>query len=171
MALKRSSVRFRLAPPFPRHEFARKARDAGAKIVIRRGLASATAGLAALCALTSGAQADSIPSGLLGAWTTYPADCAKIFARRGGGIVFRQPIDKFAQAVIITPSQIFAPASVCRVEKVTRSGDAYTITGECKDAISYTPATLRIKTQSPGAMVYSPSADAALDTTLAKCSL
>jgi len=146
-------------------------RNAGAKIVIRRGLLAATAGMTALCGLTSTGHADSIPPLLLGAWTSYPADCPKIFARRGGAIVFRPPVDKFAQAVIIEPTQIHAPASICRVQTVTRKGDAYAISGECQDSISYTPATLRIKIQSPGTMVYSPSPDAALDTTFAKCSL
>lgn len=132
-------------------------------------MAAAMTGWVALGALASAAHANSIDRGLVGAWTTYATDCEKIFQWRGSAVSFRQPIDKFAQAVIIEPQQIQSPAYICSVGTVKRDEKGYTITGECKDSISYTPANLHIRIQSPNTMVYSPSADPALDTTLVKC--
>ena len=111
----------------------------------------------------------TIDGALLGAWTTYAADCSKLFDRSGGAISLRSPIDKFAQAVIIDHQQIRTPASVCRVQNVQHAGNAFTIGAECQDSISFTPTTLRVKLQSPGTIVYSPSGDPALDTTLVRC--
>ena len=38
---------------------------------------------------------------LVGTWAYSPADCERLFQRRGGGWAFRQPVDKFAQAAIV----------------------------------------------------------------------
>lgn len=137
--------------------------------MIRRNLALAATGWFIACASASAAHADAIDGALLGAWTTYATDCKRLFDGSGGAISLRSPIDKFAQAVIISPQQVRTPASICRVESVKRAGNAFTIMGECQDLISFTPATLRVKLQSPGTIVYSPSGDPALDTTLVRC--
>ena len=137
--------------------------------VIKRNLAFAAAGWVFVCVGATSARADAIDSALLGAWTTYAADCNKLFDRRGGAVALRSPIDKFAQAVIIDPRQIRTPASICRVKTVQKADNAFTINAECEDSISYTPVTMRVKLQAPGTLVYSPSGDPALDTTLVRC--
>ena len=38
---------------------------------------------------------------LVGTWAYSPADCERLFERRGGGWAYRQPVDKFAQAAIV----------------------------------------------------------------------
>ena len=43
------------------------------------------------------------------------------------------------------------------------------ITADCNDSISYTTQTVEIKVKSTGEIVYSPTGDPALDTTLIKC--
>jgi hypothetical protein len=115
--------------------------------------------------------AATIDSGLFGAWTTSEADCKRLFVRSGGGLAFRQPVDKFAQAAIIEPQQIRLPASVCRVENVTHETGATKIAAECHDTISYTAQTVTIRMKSPGEIVYSPTGDSALDTSLVKCGM
>lgn len=117
------------------------------------------------------ASAASLDSSLVGAWASSAADCQRIFQRSGKGIVFRQPVDKFAQAAIIDPGQIRAASSTCRIENVAREKGSIRIDGECNDTISYTPQTLRIKVQGPGQITYSPSGDPALDTSLVRCRL
>ena len=144
-------------------------RNAWAILVIKRNLALAAAGWVLVCAGASNASSATIDSALIGAWTTYATDCNKLFDRSGGAVSLRTPIDKFAQAVIIDPQKIRTPASICRVKTVQRQNNAFTIDAECQDSISYTPASLRVKLQAPGTIVYSPSGDPVLDTTLVRC--
>jgi hypothetical protein len=129
------------------------------------------AGAAGLTGPAAAASAGSLDSSLVGAWAASAGDCQRLFQRSGKGIVFRQPVDKFAQAAIIDPGQIRSTSSTCRIAKVTREKGSIRIDGECNDTISYTPQTLRIKVQGPGQITYSPSGDPALDTALVMCRL
>jgi hypothetical protein len=115
--------------------------------------------------------AGSIDSRLVGAWTTSDADCKRLFVRNGGGFAFRQPVDKFAQAAIITPQEIRAPSSVCRVQKIARDSGALKVTAECNDSISYMTQSVQIRLKEGGEIIYSPTGDPALDTTLIKCGM
>lgn len=134
-----------------------------------RSLIVGAAGLLALCAGRSETLADSLDAGLAGAWTASQPDCAKLFVRRGGALAYRQPIDKFAQAAIIEPRAILLPASTCHVQRVLHANGVIKITADCNDSISYTTQTVEIKVKSTGEIVYSPTGDPALDTTLIKC--
>jgi len=115
--------------------------------------------------------ADALESGLLGAWTTNLPDCKRLFVRRNGPLVFRQPVDKFAQAAIIQPQTIYMPASSCHVRQVSRAKDVIKISADCQDSISYTSQSLQIKVRSNSEIVYSPTGDPTLDTTFIKCPL
>jgi|SRR5579871_4311868 len=115
--------------------------------------------------------AASIDSSLFGAWTTSEADCKRLFVRSGGGFAFRQPVDKFAQATIIGAQEILTPASTCRIQSATHVKDAVRIAAECHDTISYTSQDVQIRVKSPGEIIYSPTGDSALDTSLVKCGM
>jgi hypothetical protein len=128
-------------------------------------------GLLALTLASAGCFADALDAGLVGAWTTSDSDCPKIFERRGGALAFRPPIDKFAQAAIISPQQILLPSGPCRVQGVSHANGAINVNAECTDSISYTSQTVQIKVKSPGEIVYSPSGNLSLDTTFVKCRL
>jgi hypothetical protein len=128
-------------------------------------------GLLGLLVAGSGSSADSIDARLLGAWTTSQADCSKLFVRSGGGLAYRQPVDKFAQAAIIGPQMIRLPASTCRVERVSHEKGVIKIGAECNDTISYANQSVQIRITSGGEIVYSPTGDPALDTTLLKCAM
>ena len=128
-------------------------------------------GFIALVIGVSASSADSLDAGLVGAWTTSQADCAKLFVRRGRVLAFRLPIDRFAQAAIIEPQSIRAPASTCRVHGVSHANDVIKITAECNDTISYTTQTVQITVKSGSEIVYSPTGDPALDTTMVKCAM
>jgi hypothetical protein len=78
-------------------------------------LMSAARGGAALSAIINPA--------LVGAWTPSIAECSRLFERTSRGLSFKQPVDKFAQAVIIRPGEVEGSSSVCRVLKVTRAKD------------------------------------------------
>jgi len=129
------------------------------------------AGLLTLFAGLSATLADSLDASLAGAWTTSQADCSRLFVRRGGALAYRQPVDKFAQAAIIAPQVILLPASTCRVHSVAHENGVVKLSADCNDSISYTSQTVQIKIKSAGEIVYSPTGDPALDTTLIKCAM
>jgi hypothetical protein len=141
--------------------------------MVKRGsnAISRSIGLVALIVGSAICFADTLDSSLVGAWTASAPDCPKLFERRGGGLVYRQPVDKFAQAAIIAPNQLLLPSSACQVQGVSHENGAIKINAECSDSISYTSQTVQIKVKSGGEIVYSPTGDTSLDTTLVKCRL
>ena len=136
-----------------------------------RAVIGGAIGLLGLVAGGSDVIANSIDARLLGAWTTSQADCSKIFVKSGGGLAYRQPVDKFAQAAIIGPQQIRLPASTCRVQHITREKGVIKINVLCNNSVSYTTQNVQIRVTSGGEIVYSPTGDPALDTTLVKCGM
>jgi hypothetical protein len=139
------------------------------KKISSRVVAGGAIGLVGLVASGSGSFADSIDPRLLGAWTTSQADCSRLFVKSGGGLAYRKPVDKFAQAVIIGPQEIRLPASTCRVQRISQEKDVIEITADCHDSISYTTQNVQIRVRSGGEIVYSPTGDPTLDTTYIKC--
>src|SRR5271166_4129490 len=107
---------------------------------------------------------------LVGAWAYSVEDCERLLRRRGGGWAYRQPVDKFAQAAIVeSPKRILLPSAACRVERASEAKGALKVQAECADSISYTSRSLMIGLRSATELVYSPSGDPALATTLKKC--
>ncbi len=137
----------------------------------RRAALAYAAGFMVLTASGTVHSAGGLDPSLAGAWTASATDCAKLFVRQGGALAYRKPVDKFAQAAIIGPQEIRLPSSSCRVENTSRANGAITIKADCQDSISYTQQTVQIKVKSSSEIVYSPTGDPALDTTLVKCPL
>jgi hypothetical protein len=107
---------------------------------------------------------------LVGTWAYSPADCERLFQRRGGGWAFRQPVDKFAQAAIVeSPKRIVLPSAICRIDGASGAQGALKVNAECQDSISYTPRSVMIALRSATELIYSASGDPALATTLKKC--
>ena len=108
---------------------------------------------------------------LKGAWAQSTNDCKKLFQRRGSALTYRQPVDQFAQAVIIESQRIRLPKGLCRLERASREGGALKVSGECQDSISYTPQTAYVKLRSKDEIVFNPNGDPALNTTMTRCAL
>jgi hypothetical protein len=86
----------------------------------RMSVQMALAGTAAAVLLMAGlavCRADPLDTSLIGALAASAADCARLFQPRGGAPAFRQPVDKFAQALTIRPQQIVTPSSTCRLRR------------------------------------------------------
>lgn len=115
------------------------------------------------------AGAAELDGRLSGAWATSQADCQKLYVRSGGGFTFRQPVDQFAQAAIISPGSVVLPNQTCRVTSVVQNQGLTKLDFECKDTISYTEQSVEIEIKSSTQMVYRPNGDKTLDTTLIKC--
>jgi hypothetical protein len=132
---------------------------------MNRGLA-----FGALLLLGSGAAgAAEIDSRMIGAWATSKADCQKLFVRSGGGLSYRQPVDQFAQAAIITPAAVVLPNQTCQVTGEKRQNGLTTLDFNCRDSISYTSQSVEIEIKSGSEMIYRPNGDKTLDTALIKC--
>jgi hypothetical protein len=140
----------------------------------RMSVRMALAGTAAAVALMAGlivCRADQLDSSLIGAWAASADDCARLFQPRGGAPAFRQPVDKFAQAAIIAPQQFITPSSTCRIRRVSPGNGAIKVDADCSDSVSYTTQTTLITIRSAGEIVFSPTGDQALGTTLIRCRL
>ena len=107
---------------------------------------------------------------LVGTWAYSPADCERLFQRRGGGWAYRQPVDKFAQAAIVeSTKRILLPSAICRIDGASETEGALKVSADCEDSISYTSRSVMIALRSPTELIYSASGDPALATTLRKC--
>jgi hypothetical protein len=139
----------------------------------RMSVHMALAGTAAVGLIAGSAvcRADPLELSLIGAWATSAPDCAKLFVGQRGGLAYRQPVDKFAQALIIGPQQIRSPSSTCRVQSVSHEKGAIKVNAECEDSISFQQQSAWIRMQPSGGIVYSTTGDPALDTNLTRCRL
>ena len=107
---------------------------------------------------------------LVGTWAYSPADCDRLFQRRGGGWAYRQPVDKFAQAAIVeSPKRILLPSAICRIDGASEAEGALKVSADCEDSISFTSRSVMIALRSPSELTYSASGDSVLATTLKKC--
>ena len=122
-----------------------------------------------LCCGPAGAA--ELDGRLTGAWATSQADCKKLFARSGGGVTFRQPVDQFAQAAIISKGTVVLPNQTCQVVGVKHEQGLTKLDFTCRDSISYTSQSVEIEVKSGTEIVYRPNGDKTLDTALIKCSL
>jgi hypothetical protein len=108
---------------------------------------------------------------LVGTWAYSTEDCERLFQRSGGGWVYRQPVDKFAQAAIVqSTKKILLPSATCQIESASEAEGALKVSADCADSISYTSRSVMIALRSPTELMYSASGDPALATTLKKCS-
>jgi hypothetical protein len=137
---------------------------------VQMAFAGTVAGVVLMAGLAV-CRADQLDSSLTGAWAASAADCARLFQSHGGAPAFRQPVDKFAQAAIIAPQQIVTPSSTCRLRRVSHVNGAIKVDADCNDSISYTTETVQITIRSAGEIVYSPTGDPELATTLIRCRL
>ena len=108
---------------------------------------------------------------LVGAWAQSASDCDSLFQRKGRALAFRQPVNQFAQAAIVEPQRIRLPSATCQLERATHDEGALKLSADCQDTISFTQRTVWVKLRSKSEIVYSPTGDPALNTTLTKCAL
>jgi hypothetical protein len=141
---------------------------AGLSLGVRPIVLALLWGFAAAAAPSAGVAA-AIDSRLVGAWAGSAADCQKLFVRSGGALTYRQPVDRFAEAFIIEPSQIRAPTGACRIVGVARDKNGAAVSLDCHDSISFLSETVHFKIRSGAEIVYNPTGDPSLDTTYQKC--
>ena len=115
-------------------------------------------------------MADAMDSRLLGAWVQSVSDCKQIFESREGRLTFRQPIDAFSIAFIISPGEIRASTGSCRVGRISSGSGYISMALECNNSVGFLPINARVKIVSSTEITYGDAAnDPILDTTYEKC--
>jgi hypothetical protein len=93
--------------------------------------AVASAGL--LAAVPAAAQ--DTPS-IQGAWVEQSQKCQDVIAFKGGKPVFKQPVNIFAPAMIITGKRLTTPQASCGLKSAKPDGDRVTVLLQCANSIS-----------------------------------
>jgi hypothetical protein len=91
-----------------------------------------------LCLASLGgiSTAAAVEAALTGAWARDASECKELFSRTGKNLAFKKPVDAFAQAFILSGSQIRTPGASCRIKGVKRSGDRRTLALVCTTSVS-----------------------------------
>jgi hypothetical protein len=134
-------------------------------MISRGAMLGAFAGLALW---SSGAGA--VDQNMLGAWTQSAADCAATFQRSGGSIRFRQPVDEFKTAFIITANKIQTTTGVCKIVKSTMDKDTWTVSMTCNNSIGYYDRKAKLKVDG-NTLTYGFPGNESLDVRFEKCPL
>src|SRR5215207_10130001 len=89
-----------------------------------------------LASLGGMSNAAAVEASLTGAWAQDASECKELFSRTGKTFAFKKPVDTFAQAFILSGSQIRTPGASCRIKGVKRSGDRRTLALVCATSVS-----------------------------------
>ena len=106
----------------------------------------ATAAVLCVASLGGMSTAVAVEASLTGAWAQDASECKQLFSRTGKNLAFKKPVDAFAQAFIVSGSQIRTPGASCRIKGVKRSGDRRKLALACATAVSVdeVPATFAL---------------------------
>jgi len=106
----------------------------------------ASAFVLCLASLGGISTAAAVETSLMGAWAQDASECKEVFTRTGKNLVFKKPVDAFAQAFILSGSQIRTPGASCRIKDVKRSGDRRKLALVCATsvAVDEVPATFAL---------------------------
>ncbi len=73
---------------------------------------------------------------LQGAWVESGAPCKDVFVRKGNGFAFRQPVNPFRPALLISGSTIQGPASTCRIVSRRTMGERHVLALNCATSVA-----------------------------------
>lgn len=107
---------------------------------------------------------------MIGAWSQSASDCAATFERRGGQIRFRQPVDEFKSAFIITPKGVETTTGRCSIARTSSDGKRTTFTMNCRNPVGYYDRTVKMSVQDK-TLTYGFPGNEALDVKFEKCPL
>jgi hypothetical protein len=74
--------------------------------------------------------------GIQGAWVEQSQKCEDVIAFKGGKPVFKQPVNMFAPALIITGKRLKTPQASCGLKSAKPDGDRVTVLLSCANSIS-----------------------------------
>jgi hypothetical protein len=108
---------------------------------------------------------------IVGAWSQSQTDCKATFVRSGKGFGFRQPVDRFRSAFIITPQNLDATSGLCKILKTVDKPGALHITLGCTSAVSYVVRDVSIKVVGESEIKYGFPDNKDLDVSFYRCTL
>ena len=108
--------------------------------------------LAAVAAVPCAMAAESSLSAYQGAWLQGGASCSDVYSFTTKGTSFREPVDIFAPAFIISGSRLRTPLASCRVKAVRPAGDRQVLTLGCANAVSANDVTVQMSAEPDGTL-------------------
>src|SRR4051794_27016155 len=93
--------------------------------------------LPSLSAQAAPAQASPVA----GAWVDQNLTCADVFATKKGKQTFKQPVDLFAPAFIISGKRLTTPQASCKLLNVRMEGDRHLAKLSCANSVSVSDIT------------------------------
>jgi len=125
----------------------------------------------ALFAATDTSIADTVEQHLAGAWVQSSSDCKDVFESEADAVTFRQPVNKFISAFIISGKNVQAVNGTCHIGDASPEKDGYwRIKLDCQDEITFPPLDGRVKIFSDVKMSYGNfSSDPLVDATYKRC--
>lgn len=122
----------------------------------------------AILAGASLSPAHAFDQRMVGAWSQSTSDCAAMFQRSGGKISFKQPIDEFKTAFIITPTSIVSPTAQCSIRKATTLKDMSHLVMTCSNSIGFYDRQAQIKVEE-NILTYGFPGESTLDVRFERC--
>jgi hypothetical protein len=91
--------------------------------------------LAAPLGLSSGTAQEGL-SGYQGAWLAGGDDCAEVYSFSGKGASFKEPVDIFAPAFIVSGKRLRTPQAQCMIKSVQPSGNRQVFVLNCTNSVA-----------------------------------
>ena len=106
----------------------------------------------AVLATVSSAIAQGGLSVYQGAWLAGGADCAEVYSSAGKGTSFKNPVDIFAPAFIVSGNRLRTPQASCRIKSVRPAGDRQRLVLDCANAVAGNEVRVLMATQPDGSL-------------------
>ncbi|MBB4041771.1 hypothetical protein GGR34_003452 [Microvirga flocculans] len=126
--------------------------------------------VALILSLTGAQAAEQAHTTYQGAWLAQGSSCADVYSSGGKGVSFKQPIDIFAPAFIISGNRLRTPAASCRVRSIKPAGDRHLMTLDCTNTISSSDVTVLMSTAPDGSLVRYFNAEDTIGSRYQRCS-
>ncbi len=88
-----------------------------------------------------------------GAWIDQNLDCGSMFVTKGGKQTFKQPVDLFAPAFIVSGKRLTTPQASCKLVSVRTEGDRHLAKLSCANSVSVGDITLILSRGADGTLV------------------
>lgn len=88
-----------------------------------------------------------------GAWLDQNLECSAVYVMTGKGARFKQPVDLFAPAFIISGKRLTTPQATCSLKSKSAMNDRTAVQLSCANSVSVSPVTIQLSRASDGTLV------------------
>jgi hypothetical protein len=88
-----------------------------------------------------------------GAWLMQGSSCDDVYTTGSKGTTFRQPIDIFAPAFIVSGQRLRTPAATCRIKSIRSASEGrHVLNLECANTVSTSGVKVLVSLSSDGSL-------------------